>query len=214
MNQNPETEAVFTAALLSTPLLVPIIISNGEYSALNDQNNNFYVPLFTDEAEVTLWRNSVSSDEPLQIAETSFQEVSARLQKSPFAGVVLNPFSLNFVLSAATALEICGIQMPAPEGTQVFIGEAADFPQHLADALTAKLKQMPTVASAYLLLMYQNEQFSHLLIINSSQPNVDIPLIAAAGQVALTENECLDAVDLNTADWAETAREHAPFYSR
>lgn len=122
---------------------VPMTASSGQQGTFPvlSIDGGSYVPVFTSEAEV----DRAAPDNP-RIAPV-VRELVASLPES--VGLAVNPGgSVGLPVPAATIRQVIGLGPQVPAGTKVRIGEPAEEPEELLDAVAVGLGGLPAVRSA------------------------------------------------------------------
>lgn len=100
-----------------------------------------------------------------------------------------------------------------PKDTKVLLGEPANYPTVMIEAVKACLKTQKSVSEAYLRLMVQGETQSYLLIVDTNdEPEAVFGAISAAAAPHL-QGMPLNLVKLE-GTWAEEAASLTPFYKK
>ena len=139
------------------------------------------------------------------------------------AGIVINMFTDMFVLNPQTvfgmkqhkdALTQGYSKQVIKEGTQITLGEPANYPQQMVDAITAHAKKNKSINKIWLKLLMRGQEQSFLLTVefNGDQSTV-FKGIADAGTKYLPQGLFLDMVPFNS-DLGQKASAGEPFYVR
>ena len=94
-----------------------------------------------------------------------WQDKSYTSDNAKCSGVVVNPFSDNFILTTEQ-IKLIYNSYVIPKDEAVMIGEPQDYPQKLVDALINYLPGIHSVKRAFLLLMIRNKSEKSYLISN------------------------------------------------
>ena len=112
------------------------------------------------------------------------------------------------------------VQRTVPEGTQVLLGQPAQYPQKMVDSLCQLLAKHPSVKRAYLALMHDPslDEMPHLVVGIEAEGDVD-RIMYEAGQVVGDSVPAGDAVDLDRVENEDVIssymqKETKPFYER
>lgn len=227
-NYSHQKEAEFFEELVCTKFLVPITndslaeCSSGEttlkenatikFIAINDSKGNAYLPIFTDWEEVKKW----NSDDNIKMLILTFQDCKAiaMVEDNEHKGFVLNPCGQNIVFGEELIRQIERENGKPEKEETVMLGIPENYPVQMVEAIKKSLVHMPSVKSAYLLLMIRGESDkSYLLIVDSSEEHNGI--FEKIGDIAmeyLGEEEKLDFVPLSSEFGQSAIEGHTPFY--
>ena len=141
------------------------------FPILSSADGKQYLPVFTDWNELRKWPQYANQHVRTMIL--SFDDIAA-VAKS---GVAVNPFSDDFRLSREMIvhmkerrdLETKGsAEVRMNKGTTVHIGEPADFPDKMAEAIREYARGVAEINAIWLKLMVRNGEQSYLLVVDAS----------------------------------------------
>lgn len=177
-------EIATQAHFLSIIFLTKEPVSNGNGTAtfqkdsvlqlpiLSTQDKLNFYPAFTDWSEVRKWQGCPSDKTMIM----DFDSYASMILKDPnIEGFVIDPFGVNFTVDRKlvnhlkTRKEIIktGVsEQKVEKDTTVRLGEPKVYPTEMVEAIKAYLKQTPAVKRAWLRLMYKDNEYSYLLIID------------------------------------------------
>jgi len=229
-NYSHQKEAEFFKELVCTKFLVPITsdslteCSSGEtilkenvtikFVAINDSEGNVYLPVFTDWEEIKKW----NSEDNVKTLILTFQDCKtiAMGEDNEHKGFVLNPFGQNIVFGENLIQQVGQENVESEKEETVMLGVPEQYPVQMVADIKKNLLYMPSVKSAYLLLMIRDENDkSYLLIVDSSdEHNIIFEKIGDIAMKYLGEEEKLDFVPLSSEFGRSAIEGHTPFYER
>lgn len=132
-----------------------------------------YLMAFTDWEQLHRWKK----DAGIQTVVMSFDDYAALISQegSTLAGFVINgfggnlPFPKELVMSLKEQKELMQSghsEHKVGKDEQVTIGEPADYPQEMVDAIRSHLENVSEVMAAYLQLMMRGEEASWLILVD------------------------------------------------
>ncbi len=142
---------------------------------ITTQDGKSFYPAFTDWEELKKWSALTAPPKTLVL---SFDDYAGMvLGKEGAAGVVINPFSDNFLLNYETLahlrtqkdLRTKGVsKQVATKDETVQLGTPKEYPAAMVEAISNYLKTQPTARRAWLRLMIRNNEQSYLLVLDFS----------------------------------------------
>ncbi|MBR0385383.1 MAG: enhanced serine sensitivity protein SseB [Erysipelotrichaceae bacterium] len=146
--------------------------SHISFAMLKGANNNDYLPVYTD------W-NAIGKNEGYRNTRVntfilSFDDMAAITKGK--AGIVINPFSDDFVITPENVIHIKKHKDSITKGysenviekeTTVSIGDPADYPTEMVEAIRAYAKTNKNIDAIWLKLMIKEDERSYLLIVDS-----------------------------------------------
>lgn len=184
----------------------------------NAENKNFY-PLFTD------WNEFRRFDREQKFSGNiaTFNDIKFFITQAD--GVVINPYGANIILKKEMidAIENIGKDLPqdrvmkeqvAVKDTKVMLGEPAEYPQEMIDAICKYLKTNKKVTAAYLRLMVKDNVQSYLIVVDFTGDNNEVfPGIADAG-TPYSKGKPLDFVPCSSDFGKDAVVNVEPFYKK
>ncbi len=179
------------------------------FVGITNANNEYYLPYFTDWNELGKWLKQKDQ----QTLMLSFEEGKELVLKNEaYAGLVINPYTENFMY---TRDMLSGAKKVVVEKeTSVQIGIPAKYPTKLVDAVKELLPTLKSVSSAYLLYMVKEGEGSYLMIVDTTQKEVDFPTFGRLAPQYLDKGEFLDMVELQSAFGQNAVKNYKPFYKK
>ncbi|QIK70358.1 enhanced serine sensitivity protein SseB [Erysipelothrix sp. HDW6C] len=201
-NSESLLDSIFEAIIMEAHLLAVVSFDNAPKIAegkltegavmrvnhLTNAEGQSYLPLFTDWEEVARWQSLPNKPETLIVR---FDDFAAMVQKNEtITGVVINPFSTNFVLSRQSLdnfkrqkeIRLTGTSQEVIEKeTEIMLGEPSDYPQAMVAAIANALKHHLGVKKAWLQLMRRNGESSYLIVVDSEDRSV-VPVIGESAK--------------------------------
>ena len=139
------------------------------------------------------------------------------------AGTVINPFSDNFVIKPQNVVHIKQHKDYLKKGftenrveqeTRVQIGEPADYPAEMAEAIRQYAKTNKAINAIWLKLMINKDEKSYLLIVDfTGDRDTVFSAIARAGSPHIHNGIPIDMVPF-TDSFGKSAATGTPFYKR
>lgn len=184
----------------------------------NSEDKRIY-PFFTD------WNEFRRFDKEQKFSGNiaTFEDIKYLINKAD--GISINPYGVNITLTKDMLNVIESVakgssqntlikEQVAEKDTKVMLGEPAEYPQKMIDAICKYLKITKNVNAAYLRLMVKDNEQSYLIVVDfSGDKNEIFSGIANAG-VRFSNGKYLDFVPL-TSDFGKSAVEKVePFYKK
>lgn len=128
-------------------------------------NGSRYLMAFTNWAELYKW-NSSYSGQTLVFGYKDYLSV-LKQQSKIYAGMALNPFGANLVITAAMMENIEGTRT-LPKGSQVLTGAPDQVPDQMIQELIRKFSVCENIENAFLLWMVSENEGSYLLVLDAN----------------------------------------------
>lgn len=184
----------------------------------NTENKNFY-PLFTD------WNEFRRFDREQKFSGNivTFNDIKFFIDQAD--GIVINPYGANIILKKEMipTIESIGKGLPqdkvmreqvAEKDTKVMLGEPAEYPKEMIDAICNYLKTNKKVTAAYLRLMVKDNVQSYLIVVDfTGDKNEVFSGIADAGS-PYSNGKYLDFVALSSDFGKNAVKNLDPFYQK
>ena len=195
----------------NTTMQMPMLSSAG--------GKHFY-PVFTDHAELEKWQKM---EKPNTLVLT-FDDYAAFLEKNEQAeGIVINPFSDNFVLNRKLMahlktqkdLRTKGVSRnKITKDTKVMVGEPKEYPAELVEALQEHMKGVPARERAWIRLMIKDNGQSFLVVVDFTGNREEIFGQIAAVARPYLKNIYLDMIPYQDGFGEKAAENVEPFYQK
>ena len=195
----------------NTTMQMPMLSSAG--------GKHFY-PVFTDHNELAKWKKM---EKPNTLILT-FDDYAAFLEKNEQAeGIVINPFSDNFVLNrklmahlkAQKDLRTKGVSRnKITKDTKVMVGEPKEYPTEMVEALQAHMKGVPAIERAWLRLMIKDNVQSFLVVVDFAGNREEIFGQIAAVARPYLKNIYLDMIPYQDGFGKKAVENVEPFYQK
>lgn len=184
----------------------------------NKEEKNFY-PFFTD------WNEFKRFDKDLKYSGNivGFEDFKAFIEQAD--GITINPYGVNIILTK-DMLEIIdevvnGLpqktvikEQVAKKDTKVLLGEPAEYPNTMIDAICKYLKTNKKINAAYLRLMIKDDEQSYLIVVDfTGDKNEVFSKIANAG-TPFSNGKYLDFVPLSSDFGRDAVKDVVPFYKK
>ena len=188
------------------------------FEYLSDSKGRTFLPVFTDWEELRKWDKY--KDSFVQTLILSFDDMSAITAGK--GGIVINPFSDNYVISAENVLSMKRHKDVLTKGyteevvqkeTRVQIGDPANYPKELVEAIKRYAGKNKGIKAIWLKLMIKEGKKSYLLIVDADDAPSYFGGISDAAQPYIEKGMYLDMVAYNT-EFGRNAATGKPFYER
>ena len=187
---------------------------------LSSAGGKHFYPVFTDHNELAKWKKM---EKPNTLILT-FDDYAAFLEKNEQAeGIVINPFSDNFVLNRKLMahlktqkdLRTKGVSRnKITKDTKVMVGEPKEYPTEMVEALQAHMKGVPAIERAWLRLMMKDNVQSFLVVVDFAGNREEIfGQIAAVARPHL-KNIYLDMIPYQDGFGKKAVENVEPFYQK
>lgn len=225
--KSPENEFILIEEITKANFLTPIILQ-GEIEdgvlnkdsiisfklITNNSDESFYLA-FTDWNELGKW-----SKEPEQTLISTYNDLRNMLMKTDnIKGFIINPYNQNFVITP-DVIEYFSrrkSEIVIQEDTNIMLGQPANYPHEMINALSDFFKKTKEIESAYMFLAQkEGDQKPNLLFIIdfTGNKNVLFPRIAAVAQDFLGKDEYIDMIPLDSSFGKDATKDSTPFYKR
>ncbi|MDE5680116.1 MAG: enhanced serine sensitivity protein SseB [Lachnospiraceae bacterium] len=195
----------------NTTMQMPMLSSTG--------GKHFY-PIFTDHDELARWQKM---EKPNTLI-LRFDDYAAFLEKNEqVEGIVINPFSDNFVLNRKLMAHLKtqkdfrtkGVsQNKISKETKVMVGEPKEYPAELAGALQEHMKGVPAIERAWLRLMIKDNVQSFLAVVDFVGNREEIFGNIAAAVRPYLKNIRLDMIPYQDGFGKKAVENVEPFYQK
>lgn len=189
------------------------------FEMFSNAEGTHYLPVYTDWNE--LRKNGKYKDIHVSTLIVSFDDISAITAGK--AGAVINPFSDNFVITPQNIVHIRQhkdylakgyTENTVEEDTRVQIGEPADYPSEMVEAIRQYARTNKAVNAIWLKLMIRNNEKSYLLIVDyTGNRDAVFSSIAHAGNSHVHNGIPVDMVSYADS-FGQNAASGEPFYRR
>jgi hypothetical protein len=180
----------------------------------NSSDESFHLA-FTDWEELGKW-----SKEPEQTLISTYDDLKHMVLKSDgIKGFVINPFNQNFVITPEIMEYFSRrkSEIVIKENTKIMLGQPANYPHEMVNALSNFFQKNKGIESAYMFLAHKEGDLKPnlLFIIDfSGDKDVLFPRIAAVAQDFLGKDEYIDMIPLNSSFGKDAIKDSTPFYKR
>lgn len=172
-------------------------------------------PVFTDWEELSTWTGGQKTD-ALVITLEDYHAMICQAD-SKVIGISLNPASSGILLTKEQIAFMLGksVPMKMQKETKVTLGEPAEYPTELTDAVTDFCKKQKNIRRVWLQLMYQNEEKSFLLVVDFEKADKKeiFDQIATAAKPHLN-GMYLDMVPFTSELGQKATKNVSPFYEK
>lgn len=145
------------------------------------------------------------------------------LVKDNSAGIVINPFGANFVLSNENIRHMKARKEQQAQAeahvlqkdTQILLAEPKEYPQEMVNAVCAHARQLPQIKAIWLKLMVMNGEQSFLFVVDHTGDRQAV--FDGIGHVAsayLPQGMCINMVPRDDSFGQGVAEENVPFYQQ
>jgi len=180
----------------------------------NNSNESFFLA-FTDWDELSKWSN-----EREQTLISTYDDLRHMvLNSDDIKGFVINAFNQNFVITPEVMEYFSHrkSEIVIKENTRITLGQPANYPYEMINALSSFFKKNKEIESAYVFLAHKDgDQKPNLLLVIdfTGDKAVLFPKIASVAQDFLCENEYIDMIPLNSSFGKDAIKDSTPFYKR
>ncbi|WMJ22904.1 enhanced serine sensitivity protein SseB [Paludicola sp. MB14-C6] len=227
-------EVAMNAYFLSVIKMENDPIQNGDGTAVFQQDTTIsfpmlttetgasYYPVFIDWEELSKW-DEVKGTQPNTLI-LSFDDYAAMvIDKQNGHGIVVNPFSDNFVIDRDLLIHLRRIkqitqtghaEMTVEKDTTVHLGEPANYPIDMINAIKKAVKHDKDINTMWLRLMEKDSELSYLVIVGfEGDRKKAFSLISNAASPYLN-NMYLDMVPFKDTFGSQAVEGVEPFYQR
>lgn len=185
------------------------------FPMLSDSNGQPMHFGFTDWSALYGWKNEPNQ----QTLIVPFEQLSDFVlsEKVNCSGFFINPSTHNFFLPKQILASLSGfpVKHTVEKETKVLLGEPADYPQEMVDALKVRMKGIKEIKKAWLMLMHKDGEESYLVVLEHTGDRNAVS--QAVGQTASPHLKAGMFVDIVMADdsFGQNAiKDRKPFYKR
>lgn len=189
--------------------------------SLSSEDGKHFLPVFTDWNELRKWE--IYAEGHVQTMIFSFDDLYTIVTKSGDDGIVINPFSDNVVFSISNLERMKQMKDIEENGystqevkkdTKVLIGEPADYPHELVEAVKNYAKSSKSIKAIWLKLMVKDNEQSYLLIVDYDGDQSEVfKGISNVAVSHLKNGKFVDLVPFND-DFGRNAATGEPFYKK
>lgn len=161
-----------------------------------------------------------SKDEE-QTLITTYEDLKAMVLKDTNAikGFVINPYGQNIVITLELMQYFLSrkSEVVIQKDTKVMLGQPADYPHDMVNALSNFFKKHKEVKSAYLFLIHKegDEKPNLLFVVDFiGEKAILFPQIAAVAQNYLNKDEYIEIVPRDCAFGMDATKDATPFYKK
>lgn len=190
------------------------------FEGLDDANGKHYFVVYTDWE--SLRKNPNHLNDNVKTMVLSFDDC-CEIVKNNASGIAINPFSDNYVIPRDLIQHIKETKEMKQSGycekviqkeTQIMVGEPAEYPVQMVDAISKAAKTDRRIKAIHLKLMISGNEKSYLLIVDyKGDKNEIFELLANAGRPFLPKDMYLDIVSISDNSWKKEAN-NKPFYKK
>jgi hypothetical protein len=225
--KSAEKEFILIEEITKANFLVPIIfqgeIAEGvlkkdsimSFKLITNNSNESFFMAFTDWDELGKW-----SKEREQTLIFTYDDLKHMVLKSEdIKGFVINAFNQNFMITPEVMEYFSRrkSEVVIKENTKIMLGQPANYPYEMVNALSSFFKKNKEIESAYVFLAHkEGDQKPNLLLIIdfTGDKAVLFPRIAAVAQDFLGEDEYIDLIPLDSNFGKDAINDSTPFYKR
>lgn len=220
--------AAMNAHFLAVVRMDPETVGTGEtvlkkdtkvsFEILADADGNRFLPVFTDWEALLKWKKKPN----VRAFIVTFDDICAMAEKSAF-GMVINPYSGDIMASCEMLrhmketkdMRLAGhSEVTVKKGTAVRLGEPAEYPTAMTEAIRKKAKKIKCIDAIYLKLKMQDDELSYLLVVDFRGDRREVfDQIADAARPYLPKGMYIDMVPFDV-DFGRKAADNEPFYKK
>ena len=186
---------------------------------MKDSNNRDYLTVYTDWKEIG--KSGENENTKVNTFILSFDDIAAITKGK--AGIVINPFSDKYVISPENVNHMKKHKDIVTKGysenvvekdTAVRIGDPADYPTEMVEAIKAYAKTNKSINSIWLKLMMRENEKSFLLIVDfKGDMNAAFSSIAKVANMHNHSGLPIDMIPFEDT-FGQSAARGEPFYKR
>lgn len=179
-----------------------------ELIGLEDNTGVSYLVAFTSQEEWKRW----SDASKYNAAELSYKVLKkiALTEKNTYAGIVVDPFGSNLVLSTSFLQRISQDK----GNTEVFLGEPAQVPSKLLDALKQECAKNESIQKAYLLWMIREGSGEYILALDANANEQNLFHSVAQGCNRFAKQTPINIVSASQKFLSDMLEKVKPFYQK
>ena len=237
-NSRESREAVLDLVISEARLLAPVEIDpspeSGEadqaalgagtairFQLLANQEGQPYFPAFTSWPEL----RKLCGPRDQQTLVLTFDDYASMLQQdSRAAGFVVDPFGDSLTLDRETVARLTRqkaegtppVRQAIQKDTRVMLGDPAEYPERMVEAICSAARELPAVKALYLRLMVQEGEMepSYLVVVDQDgEQDAVFSAIAGAARPWL-EGKTVDLVPRSSRFGQDASKGVSPFYDR
>lgn len=181
----------------------------------NSLGESFFIA-FTDWEELAKW-----SMEKEQTLISTYEDLKSMVLKDTkdAKGFVINPYGQNIIITPELMQYFSQrkSEILIEKDTKVLLGQPANYPQEMVNALSKFFKKHKEVENAYLFLAHKegDEKPNLLFVIDFTGDKTTLfPQIAAVAQDYLGKDEYIELVPMNTEFGKDATKGATPFYKK
>lgn len=213
-----------TQAQFLSPIIMDGEIQNGTIKAsatisfkmLTNNSNEPFFMAFTDWEELSKW-----SKEKEETLISTYEDLKSMVEKDAqrVKGFVINPYGQNIVITPELMQYFSQIksEIVIKKDTKIMLGQPANYPHEMVNALSKFFTEHREVESAYLFLAHKedDEKPNLLFVIDFTGEKTSLfPQIAAVAQNYLGKDEYIDLIPMNTSFGKDATKNTKPFYKK
>lgn len=226
--RSAENEGVLIEKITKAHYLAPIIlqgeIENGilkagstiSFKMLTNSLGETFFMAFTDWDELAKW-----STEKEETLISTYDDLKSMVLKDTenVKGFVINPYGQNIVITPELMqyFSQSKSEVVIEKDTKILLGQPANYPHEMVNALSDFFKNHTEVEKAFLFLAHKegDEKPNLMLIIDfTGEKEALFPQIAAVAQGYLGKDEFIDLVSMGTGFGKNAAKGAVPFYKK
>lgn len=226
--RNTTNELILIEQIEKAHFLVPItlqgeiingVLKEGSHihiKIISDSSKDTYFMAFTDWEQLSKW--SQEKEETLVLTYADLKSIVFKDTDS-IKGFVINPYGQNIIITPKLMeyFQQRKSEITLKKDSKIFLGQPADYPYEMVDALIAFFKNRKEVDSAYLFLAHREEDITPnlLFVIDFSGDKMELfPQIADIAQNYLGKNDFVDIIALDTSFGKDATKDATPFYKK
>ncbi|MFQ7310005.1 MAG: enhanced serine sensitivity protein SseB C-terminal domain-containing protein [Mediterraneibacter sp.] len=180
--------------------------------SIEDKKSRHFLAAFTDWNEVKKWKEN----EELQAVIMPYEDYRKMIcnDSTPYAGMVINPYSENIVLTREVLQNIYAKEVKISAGNKVMVGIPKEYPTDMVEELKRKLRTFPDIRSAYLLWMVREKTGSYLLILDAGGKEQRWFPVIERICIPYLRGKILDMTTVNSSFAQAVIKDQKPFYCK
>ena len=213
------TQAHLLAPVVLTPAPPPAV--SGQIQLISSQEGRPFFPAFTNWGEL----RKLCGPRDQQTLVLTFDDYASMLQRdSRAAGFVVDPFGDSLTLDRETVARLARqkaegtppVRQVIQKDTRVMLGDPAESPERMVEAICSAARELPAVKALYLRLMVREGEMepSYLVVVDQEgEQDAVFSAIAGAARPWL-EGKTVDLVPRSSRFGQDASKGVSPFYDR
>ncbi|HDU1294559.1 TPA: enhanced serine sensitivity protein SseB C-terminal domain-containing protein, partial [Listeria monocytogenes] len=176
-----------------------------------DEQGNDYLPVFTDLKNLSLYED-IGDAQVVVFTLTDFIQIMNA--DSDIKGIVINPFSNNFIVQRKNIRFLEEEMLNIKSGEQLSIGLPENVPRLLENNLITYFEKNQKINSAYLLqILRRQRDKSLLLVVDFNGGEDEFQRMVRELEMSITTEDIFEVISLDTDFSKEITEGNTPIYN-